>query len=180
MRHFNNLFNNSRNDNNFLYDFFNFNNSRNLHHFLDNLVNIDSHLFNSFNSFWYLNDLFNHYFNWIIDINIYSGWFLHFNDFGNLFNNLYNFFNNSINFHDSLSLFSSLNYFFLNQLNNFCSWNLHYFFRAWNLNNSLYLPLSRNNFVNFYLFKPLNYCLHWESMNFWNWNHIIDNLWNSY
>lgn len=190
LRHFDNLFNNSRNDNNFLDDLFNFNNSRDLHHFLDNFVNIDSHLFNSFNSFWHLNNLFNHYFNWVIDININNDWFLNFNDFGNLDNfvNIFNnlnypwylyFFNNylSNNFWysdnsllDHRNLNSAVNNFFdlSNNFNGVINYSLN-LFKSVLIDNFLFNNFNFFDFNNFYF----------NFNNLFNYSWYLDNSFNS-
>lgn len=87
LRYLDNFLNNSRYNNNFLDDLFNFDDLWHFNHLFNDLINVNSNLFNSFNGFWHFDDSFHNYLNWIVNINIDNSWlfnFVRFNDFDNL------------------------------------------------------------------------------------------------
>ena len=168
MRNFHNFLDNPRDNNDFFYNLFNFNNFRDLNHLLNQFIDINSNLFDSFNSFSDWNNIINFnldryffmnvmddrffyfhkfcFFNWNTNLASYFIWFLNFSFFNNNFGDSLG--DNPNNFLNNWN-FNFFNYF----LNNFLFkidrlFNLfNYFNNLWNLNKFLF---NNFNFLNLF------------------------------
>jgi len=108
LRNFDDFLNDSRYDYNFFDNLLDLDNFWYFNHLLNNLFNVHSNLFNSFDGLGNFDDLLDKYFHWVVNIYVNNCWFLDFDDlrnFDNSVNELFNF-NNSGNlasFDDNLS-----------------------------------------------------------------------------
>lgn len=150
LRYFYNLLDHSRHNYNFFNDFLDLYYLWYFNHLLDNLININSNLFNPLDCFWDLNNLFNCYFYWIVYCHLYNLNCLNFNDFWNLDNLLHILFY----FHNN-GVFNSLD-------NNLCD-NFRYSHNSLLNNWNLYSPVYNL----FHLSDDLD-CVSYNSFNFFN------------
>ena len=86
---FNNLLDDSWNNNNFFNDFLDLNNLGYFDHLFNDFINMDSDFFNSFDGSWDLYDLFDDDSDWVALSNVVVDWLFNFDDFVD-FNNLIN------------------------------------------------------------------------------------------
>lgn len=80
LRHLHNLLNHSRHNHNLFHNLLNLNYLRDFHHLLDDLIDIDSDLFDTFNGAGYFNDLLNDDFDGIGLVDVVVDDLLHFDD----------------------------------------------------------------------------------------------------
>ncbi len=179
LRNFDNLLNHSWNNNDFFYNFFNLHNFGYFNHLFNDLIDIDSNLFYSFNHFWNLDNLLNHYLYWLLNNDFYNSNGLNLNDLRNFDNSV--FIDNNF---DDLSVLNFLNsnlsdnfWDFLYSLND--HWNVVSSFNNFlNLSNSL--EWSFNNSFNFFYSFFVNYLFlnNFDFLDDWDLNSNFNNLLN--
>ena len=177
LRYLHNLFYNSGNNYNFFYDLFNFNYFGHFNHLFKDFVDSNSNFLNSLDCPWYLHNLFNNYFDWIVLSDEVVDWFFNFNDLVDL--------NYLIYISDHLNDFRNLNSLYYNLSDDFgypdnfllhngyfnsSIHNLFYllYHRHWMVYNSLYFFYSVS--VNDLLFNNFNF------LNCWDFNLHLNDL----
>ena len=181
LRYFYNLFNNSRNNYNLFDNLLNFNYLGHFNHLFHDLINSNSNFFNSLDSSWYLHDLLNNDFDWVILSYEVIDVLLNFNDLVDLYNSIHV----SNHFYDFRHL-SSLYYNLSCDLRYSHNFLLDYWYFNSPINNLLHFLYQRDWVVYnpFYLFYSvsINDLLfnYFDFLNSWDFNLYLNDLLDSF